>query len=76
MNQTGQVYKREPHSLQKNYHANCCIVFSVLVCFCCVIMVSLCGCPEASCARAAMVQEYQSPVRVYKHPFELIMAVS
>lgn len=23
-----------------------------------------------------MVQEYQSPVRVYKHPFELIMAVS
>jgi len=25
---------------------------------------------------AAMVQKYQSPVRVYKHPFELIMAVS
>lgn len=23
-----------------------------------------------------MVQKYQSPVRVYKHPFELIMAVS
>lgn len=22
------------------------------------------------------MQEYQSPVRVYKHPFELIMAVS
>lgn len=25
---------------------------------------------------AAMVQKYQSPIRVYKHPFELIMAVS
>lgn len=23
-----------------------------------------------------MVQKYQSPVRVYKHPFELVMAVS
>lgn len=23
-----------------------------------------------------MVQQYQSPVRVYKHPFELVMAVS
>ena len=23
-----------------------------------------------------MVQEYQSPVRVYEHPFELVMAVS
>jgi len=23
-----------------------------------------------------MVQEYQSPIRVYKHPFELVMAVS
>lgn len=23
-----------------------------------------------------MVQEYQSPVRVYKYPFEIVMAVS
>lgn len=38
----------------------------------------LCGyLTEVSCgAVSAMVQEYQSPVRVYKHPFELIMAVS
>lgn len=26
--------------------------------------------------RASMVQKYQSPVRVYKYPFELVMAVS
>jgi len=25
---------------------------------------------------ATMVQKYQSPVRVYKYPFELVMAVS
>ncbi|GAA6083173.1 SEC14-like protein 1 isoform X1, partial [Tachysurus ichikawai] len=25
---------------------------------------------------STMVQQYQSPVRVYKHPFELVMAVS
>lgn len=31
---------------------------------------------ELSLLTAAMVQKYQSPVRVYKHPFELIMAVS
>lgn len=27
-------------------------------------------------ATSTMVQKYQSPVRVYKHPFELVMAVS
>lgn len=31
---------------------------------------------ELTIVTAAMVQKYQSPVRVYKHPFELIMAVS
>ena len=25
---------------------------------------------------STMVQEYQSPVRVYKYPFEIVMAVS
>lgn len=33
-------------------------------------------CQAASELASTMVQEYQSPVRVYKHPFELIMAVS
>jgi len=31
---------------------------------------------ELTFITAAMVQKYQSPIRVYKHPFELIMAVS
>lgn len=28
------------------------------------------------CFRVNMVQKYQSPVRIYKYPFELVMAVS
>lgn len=28
------------------------------------------------CFLRTMVQKYQSPVRIYKYPFELVMAVS
>ena len=28
---------------------------------------------KASLTQSTMVQKYQSPVRVYKHPFELVM---
>ena len=30
----------------------------------------------SSCFRSKMVQKYQSPVRVYKYSFEMVMAVS
>lgn len=41
-----------------------------------LIHVHVCCFPTAAANLSTMVQEYQSPVRVYKHPFELIMAVS
>lgn len=35
-------------------------------------------CLSGACGRSCknMVQKYQSPVRIYKYPFELVMAVS
>lgn len=47
-------------------------VFLQVVVLTCVFVVQVGGDPGA----LAMVQKYQSPVRVYKQPFELVMAVS
>ena len=42
----------------------------------CVFFVGLCSQVDGTSGGGTMVQKYQSPVRVYKQPFELVMAVS
>lgn len=66
---SSRCYRRIALEQQPSHASDVFLQVAVLTC---VFVVQVGGDPGA----LAMVQKYQSPVRVYKQPFELVMAVS